>query len=289
MQGLRSTWRNISAYVQAVMDAARLNSALAIDPSDQFTARNDYFLMPAFRDAWTQILGFCRANKGVLPPTATQIVEDYQLILEQLVINKSATPTGLLDIINAVCAARSRLDFVLSASEEPLKRLVERAFVHLQRAIIVDADVAKKWQSAFAAARAEESCERLGAIHLLSHGVWAFKAYSEKERTDLILGTPVDVGEAERSAEAMVLTEWKVARTEVEVQSRAEQARRQARIYSGSSLAGFELCWVRYLVIVTSNRLPMPPDQREGDILYRVTNVAVDPSTPSKVRGPANA
>lgn len=284
MQGMRSAWRAISAYVQAIMDAAQLNSALACQPADQFTARNDYFLMPAFRDAWNQILNFCGTYREFLPPRATQIVDDYQRIMQQLVINKTATPAGLLDIINAVCAARSRLDFVLAGSDEPLKRVVERAFVHLQRLIVVDAEAARKWQDAFAGSRAEEACERLGATHLLLHGVWAFKAYSEKERTDLVLGTAVDTNEAERTADAMVLTEWKIARSESDVTSQADQARRQARVYSGSGLAGFELSWVRYVVIVTSDRLPMPSDQRDGDILYRVVNVAVNPSTPSKLR-----
>ena len=81
---------------------------------------------------------------------------------------------------------KSEFELTVGGSVEHAKSLVERAFIHLQRTIVVDHDIRKKWKSAFNTG--EIACERLGAVHLLSHGIWAFKADALGERTDLILG-----------------------------------------------------------------------------------------------------
>lgn len=270
------------------MEAANLNSRMSFEKTDLFTARNDYFLMPGFRDAWSQISLFRQTYSAALTASVTGLIDQYQAILVQCVINKpGSTPeayhAALVDIMMAVCAARSRIDFLMTGNEESMKRLIERAFIHLKRSIVADNDTAAKWQKAFTQDRAEEACESLGAVHLLQHGIWAFKAHSDRERTDLVMGhLPMDLNEAERAAEAMVLTEWKIAKTQNEVNPQVQQAFIQASIYAGSGLAGFELSTIRYLVVVTEDRLTMPTDPQQGDIFYRIINVPVRPSTPSK-------
>jgi hypothetical protein len=48
------------------------------------------------------------------------------------------------------------------------------AFEHLRRSIVVSQDAQKSWEIAFN--EREATYEKLGAVHLLSDGLWAFKA-----------------------------------------------------------------------------------------------------------------
>jgi hypothetical protein len=147
--------------------------------------------------------------------------------------------------------------------------------------MIVDETVAAKWKKAFSLD--EPACERLGAVHLLSHGIWAFKASADGARTDLVLGEPLQVTSQLREAsEALVLTEWKLAKSQAEVATKLKQALAQASQYSAGILAGFELSSVRYLILVSDNILPMPPDVTVGEASYRHINIAVSPVVPSK-------
>jgi hypothetical protein len=159
--------------------------------------------------------------------------------------------------------------------------LSERAFVHLKRSIVADSDLREKWKQSFK--NGELACEKLGGSHLLLHGVWAFKVDAQGGRTDLILGEPItDLAEAERSAEALVLTEWKVARSDSELSQKLSDAKNQASKYSAGVLAGFELARYRYLVVVTERDVKMPLDDDNGDFVYRKINIAVDPRPPSR-------
>jgi hypothetical protein len=79
----------------------------------------------------------------------------------------------------------------------------------------------------------------------------------------------------------MALTEWKVAATQPEAVEKAGAALLQARLYSVGALAAFEIRSVRYLVVVTSDRVALPDDVSSDGVTYRHINVAVSPSTPS--------
>jgi hypothetical protein len=94
----------------------------------------------------------------------------------------------------------------------------------------------------------------------------------------------MDIAEAERSSEALVLTEWKVARSDSEVSQKLSDAKNQASKYSAGVLSGFELARYRYLVVVTERDVKMPPDDDTGDFVYRKINIPVDPRSPSKAR-----
>jgi len=146
---------------------------------------------------------------------------------------------------------------------------------------------AKTWKTAYK--DGETACERLGAVHLLLHGIWAFKAHAVAERTDLVLGQSLQVTpQIEGASEALVLTEWKLFRRGDKLAARAEEAFRQARLYGVGSLAGFELVSLRYLVIVSDDRVEhMPADRPDGNVLYQYRNIATNPSAPS--RDPAKA
>lgn len=159
------------------------------------------------------------------------------------------------------------------------RRLSERAFVHLQRSIVVDESVRQRWQQAFRAG--EVACEKLGALHLLQHGIWAFKVYAPGERTDLIFQEPLREAEPEKAAEALVLTEWKIVYASSELDAKISEARMQADRYGTGCLGGLELAGYRYLVMVTEKHMKMPADSQEGNVVLRHLNIAVDPDPPS--------
>jgi hypothetical protein len=120
-------------------------------------------------------------------------------------------------------------------------------------------------------------------VHLLLHGIWAFKVNAKGERTDLVFEEPADDLGAENSyADGLVLTEWKVARADDRAEDRFQEARAQARRYAQGSLAGNELTAYRYAIVVSSRQATVPADLTENGIVYRHINIAVDPRSPSR-------
>ncbi|MGD0948560.1 MAG: hypothetical protein ABSA52_14130 [Candidatus Binatia bacterium] len=183
-------------------------------------------------------------------------------------------------IVTILASFRSEFEYLIADRDEVVRSLVDRAFIHLQRSIVADVNVAASWRRAFE--EGETRCEKLGAAHLLVHGIWGFKASAKGEQTDLVLGTPLELSlQLRRAAEGLVLTEWKVVRVPTELDAKALQAYEQARRYSGGVLGGFVLSSRRYLVMVSSDVLTMPNPRDEGMITYEFINVAVSPSVPS--------
>jgi hypothetical protein len=136
----------------------------------------------------------------------------------------------------------------------------------------------------FAFKTGETSCEKLGAVHLLLHGIWAFKVNTAGERTDLVFGESVpDSSSVERAAESLVLTEWKRVLSPTKTEAIASDARKQAARYTVGALGGLvELVRYRFIVLVSENTLTLPADHSENGVVYRHVNVAVDPKPPSK-------
>jgi hypothetical protein len=176
----------------------------------------------------------------------------------------------------------SEVDYVLADAEVRGRSIVDRAFLHLRRSLIVDDDLRKKWRAAFRKG-GETRCEQLGAIHLLAHGLFAFKAAAQGGGiTDLVLSGPVDTDEAGK-AQAAVLTEWKVAKTEAERDKKLAVARKQAAIYAGGILAGLELRTHRYLVLVSPIVLRMPSNEEENGVTYHHVGLSLDLRGPSVI------
>ena len=92
-----------------------------------------------------------------------------------------------------------------------------------------------------------------------------------------------DIEQVERSADALVLTEWKIIHSDSDVSAKIKEAKLQAKRYSQGSLGGIELTNYRYLVIVSKKVIKtMPEDVHEDGVTYRNINIAVDPDSPSK-------
>lgn len=189
--------------------------------------------------------------------------------------------TGVIAGITFLGALRAQFEYEMADTEVKARSLVSRAFLHLKRSIVADGAFRERWKQAFDQ-QDETRCEKLGAIHLLQHGIWAFKASAIGEQTDLVLGEPVDVNEVQGAAVALVLTEWKVVRKPNEAEAKATEARSQARRYSQSAMAGFELASRRYVVLVSAERLNLPASVAEAGVMYEHIGIPVAPETPSK-------
>jgi hypothetical protein len=183
--------------------------------------------------------------------------------------------------LTALRSLQSDVEYLLADTNVIARNPTNRAFLHLQRLIVADGGIRITWQKAYE--DGETACERLGANHLLLHGIWAFKTDAAGERTDLVLGGKLQLTpEIESAADSLVLTEWKLVHSYADLERKSVEALKQARLYGTGSLAGFELAARRYLVMVSKNRLEMPPDRAESNLVYEYRNIAVEPSRPSR-------
>jgi hypothetical protein len=257
---------------QYVNDLPQTNKEILV------SARNAYENVMKFRDRYESIL---------LPLTLARVREFVNAFHSRFVQGdpeRSAHGQALFDLalcsVIALAVFRSEFSLLLADTEAVARSLVDRALLHLQRSIVADESFAARWRRAFE--RGETACEQLGAVHLLSFGIYAFKANAAGERTDLVLGGSVLLEEAERAADTLVLTEWKKVSDAADLTTKAGQAFAQAKLYAAGSLAGFELSTRRYLVMLSAKRLQMPDDRTDGAVTYEFRNVAVVPDTPSR-------
>ncbi len=182
---------------------------------------------------------FALEQAAVLPDAARPLFQNRLDAIRKMLEDESSQ--GLNERVQtALGDLRSlavEVDYHLADFQAPLRSLAERAFEHLQRSIVADDDIKRKWQQALARSRAgETSCEALGAVHLLSHGIWAFKAGVRGAVTDLVYqDQAIDIRRVEKAAVGLVLTEWKVARTDGDKEFR--EAEWQAHEYAGGALA----------------------------------------------------
>lgn len=306
MNTLRETWTPLALRIRGLEAAfyqlsqgeeffVRLRSGMRPDELDPNRLIPDMFV-PALRECYDDVVSFCDHNRVVLQSAVIRCLERFKESAK-FIKKEAPTPRFQLQVIAAFSALRVELDYYFSDRESQMIKLVERAFSHLRRRIVADPDFAKQWQTSYhkksinKRSVGEAACEQLGAVHLLQHGIWSFKATSERERTDLVLGVSLDMQEVERSADALILTEWKKFNDkrfksnnrESQIQKIAESAVKQAKIYSQSSLAGYEIRSIRYIPIVTEDRVAVNDIDEDG-IKYRVINIPVDPESPSKAK-----
>jgi len=279
----RAEWKAISDRIEGLMEAGCFFVQMWVSHSSDSYGTVKKVLLPNARDTYQCILRFKQDYSQSLPKKALDSLEQFtDESNDRLFKNQNIDGIeGLKLLLPSLVSFRSEFTYLLSDIQAIATRITERAFIHLQRCIIVDPYIKERWFNAFH--NNEPACERLGAAHLLLHGIWAFKASAEGERTDLVLGEPLkDLSQVESSAEALVLTEWKLIRKPEELKTKVEDAYKQASIYSCSSMAGFELSSYRYLVFVSQERLNMPPDKPADEVIYRHINIAVEPKPPSK-------
>ncbi len=278
----RSEWSAISARIKGIFEAGNLllksHSGDSLD-----TIRK--ILFPQTEAIYFLIKSFRQDNENQLPEQAMSCINEF---LSSFLANftapvPSSTFTHQLEVVRnrliSLASFRTELEYHLSNLSDQIRRTAQRAFDHLQRCIIADSNFQERWTSAFK--KGEVNCEKLGAIHLLWHGIWAFKVNAEGGRTDLVMGNTIDNPSQVENAFGLILTEWKRAFSPSEAKIKLEEAMFQSQKYSIGVLGGIELISPRYIVIVTKDYIPLPNDIEVGDIKYRHLNIATEPSVPS--------
>lgn len=277
-------WKAIEESISDLTDICRdFVSAMGVRTSDTYgTVKN--IILPMANEVTERIQILGQRYGSQLPATAIERIKELEGLRIESGHAKATQkePTSVAHFASRLQKFRSDFNYLTSDLEAVAVRLTARAFLHLQRLIVADASVREKWKAALG--QNELACEKLGAVHLLLHGIWSFKVDSVGERTDLVLGEAItdrELGDIYLSAEGLVLTEWKTA-TQSNSTQKCHEAFAQAERYARGSLAAIELKSYRYLVIVSKEFLDdVPPDHEKEGIIYKYINIAVDPSTPS--------
>ena len=278
----RTEWNTLSDRIRGHENALALFvSGQKLMSSDGYAMKRK-LLAPAARAIYAAAKEFRERHGSSLPVGAASAIDRFSTDYGDLLGNTELDNIEHTMACGVILAGlRAELDYQLAEPSAVLLRVSERALEHLQRSLVVDAQLAARWRQAFEVG--EVACERLGAVHLLQHGIWAFKISAEGERTDLVYGEPLGgLSEAAAGADAIVLTEWKVVRSQSELSSKLEGARQQIQRYSQGVLGGIELADSRFVVLVSADHLALPPDEISDSVTLRYRNIAVQPSTPSK-------
>jgi hypothetical protein len=271
-------WKAISSWIHDLKGAG-----FVIGGSDSFGMAKH--LSQQCRDIFTELERFRKQFDGSLPPAAVAAIDGFLAKHAALFKNPQTTSGMIKDQARTALVFLSSFNaqatYLLSNTQEELRSRVDRAFLHLQRLIVVDPDTREKWRRAFD--DGETASERLGAVHLLLHGIWAFKISGEGERTDLVFSEPMtNFADQGNSVEGLVLTEWKKSNRAGQDDRTFEAARKQAHRYGIGVLAATELAAYRYAVVVSQDMVVSPPDIFDNGIIYRHVNIAVAPRSPSK-------
>lgn len=306
-------WKLLCVRIEGL--ESLLNSFLAIEKAFLSTKKNErlecnlnYFkkiITPEFSNIFNAIRQWKEKYESFLSLEINKLVENF-LKKDKYYINKDISHDwsqcvdkfGQIDNIGgsashqiplacqamtSVFALKIQLNALFQNSDFKIRSITELAFAHLCRTIVVDTDVKEKWLAA--KDENELACEKLGAIHLLSHGIWAFKANAEGGRTDLIYNEPLDryMNTINRSAQGLVLTEWKKV-VKGKLSTIAEEAREQMKKYSGKGgiLGGIELQNTRYIILVVEKTKESLNDHNENGVCYRHVIIETNPDLPSK-------
>jgi hypothetical protein len=275
-------WTALSARIRGLIEAARLAAAMLPGTTDIYGA---FRLLRQQATIVFTDLGEFAATLDTSRGAAKSAIEGFVEHRTPLFTDESGTQevrqSQARTCLVLLAALEAEVSHLLRDREIVLCNQSERAFEHLQRLIVVDASVRQQWVNAFDAGEIE--CEKLGAVHLLGHGIWAFKAYAGGGRTDLVyqhLLTSLDA--VKRSASGLVLTEWKKLSDRGDPIQSFEKARKQAQQYARGVLGGSELQHYRYAILVSRQQVNVPADVEDAGILYRHINIAVEPKSPSK-------
>jgi hypothetical protein len=273
-------WLAIVARMKSLQSAGELYARFqSYHQEDSFGAGS--YLRKQCALAIDSLTEFRQAFAGTLPPAAVASIDHFlETRPAKAAKDASADQRAVRGALVALAAVEAEVSFILSGRQEQIRTRSERAFMLVQRLIAVDDDIRAKWQAALV--KGEVASERLGSVHLLSQGIYAFKVDAAGARTDLVFHEPPDDGLLARGALGIVLTEWKIA-TAANAAAQFAAALEQAERYKLGALAGTELTGYRYLVAVSLQELPsVPADTDVGGVIYRHINIVVEPATPSK-------
>lgn len=274
-------WASIAARIKGFTSACRLAATLR---EREQAGADAHFLAQQCAEIVDVIRAF-HGVSGALPKVGRAALDRFvtQHAIRIVIQEEHDSKRKDLSVRNAAvmfAAFEAEMSHALADGDARILSVSERAFEHLKRSIAADVSVRTKWRTAFS--KNEPACEALGAVHLLGLGLWAFKVDGGTGRTDLVYQEPISGAELlSRAVEGLVLTEWKIAKTDGAARTKSEEARTQTKLYAASELGGAELRNTRFMVIVSEKAVQVPDDIVEGGITFRHINVPVDPDAPS--------
>lgn len=245
-------WVAISGRIEGLVDAGRLMAlTLAGTRTDDFGVGKKW-IVPELEALKAELHQFATEYCAALPPDAAAALKRF---LERAGTGSAIEGPSNIQAIVPFEIFRSEFEYLIRDRELEARTLTELAFEHLTRLLAVDGNTRAKWVEAFDSH--ETHCEQLGAVHLLSHGIWAFKVSSAGSATDLVYGEPIEthVAAIRRTARALVLTEWKLVRDGDDINAVATTARAQSKLYSTGVLHDIALKSTRYVVLVSNKQL----------------------------------
>jgi hypothetical protein len=283
-----SSWGNISVRIKSILSLINDLKLASDDRSiNEVLSENTISL-------FQEIYNFRENFENVIPKAAFESLDNFltrEKKRQQGIFNAPSDNFSNLKIrFGLLASLESEVSYFLNDTQSNILKAVEVAFAHLQRRIVADKFYKKRWNISEdkniknTSDLEEVTFEKLGADHLLFHRIWAFKANSAGERTDLILGQTIDEKDPlYASADGLVLTEWKVVRNK-KYEVIIETAKKQAAIYKFGSLYPLELSNYCFLVIISEKNLQIPYEElnfTENGVKFRVINIAYDPDEPN--------
>lgn len=272
-------WRALSDRSEMLFAAARfLAETLKINDTSSNEIEHLLSELKSFRG---DLAEFRSTWQSSLPSGAASSLDAY---LALLVSGRNVgNPSMALRQFSDMQVFTARFEYFIRDNEIEARNLTDLAFEHLRRLIVVDPEIRKKWTASYK--KGEVACEKLGAVHLLSHGIWAFKIVGAAAATDLVYREPIaKSGEIlRRTAKALVLTEWKVVKDIKQTEKKAEEARKQTVQYAAGVLGDLELNQTRFVILVGEKSNEAPQDLFDNGITYRHIWIPIKPATPSEV------
>lgn len=273
-------WQGLSARIGGLLSAGEfLLSAFKVDSSDSFSVVRKS-LIPEFKAILAELESFKTNHAAELPSQADTALKMF--LGQKWAAFDNDQGRINIQVLAPLAAFRSQFEYLIRSSEVEMRNITELAFEHLRRTIVVNPDVQQKWVEAFQTN--EISCERLGAVHLLGHGIWAFKVSAIGGATDLVYSDPLQErsGTIKRTARALVLTEWKRVVKPSDLEAKAEEGRSQTSLYSAGVLGDTELKGTRYIVLVTELNVSALEDVVVENVVYRHIVIPTKLESPSK-------
>jgi hypothetical protein len=272
-------WRAISAHILSLGEAG--NYLLQAFQSNEGNYGGVNLVLRELEQVGRELRAFFDQYRSQLPSLAAEYLQErlqhYYELTQGL---QQALSSGKIQGVAAVLMIRAHFEYLIHDTEIEARNATELAFEHLRRLIVVNEKIQEEWAEAFK--QREERSESLGAVHLLSHGIWAFKVTGSGAATDLVYREPlIQSPVLQRTARALVLTEWKKATDDSPAQAQSETAIAQAQLYASGVLGDIELKRTRYIVIISSRLLGTLPDVERGGITYRHIMIPVKQKQPS--------
>jgi hypothetical protein len=165
-------WNAISGRIRGLRSTAALLFASLTPQGKDLSQVSSTHLVPAAKEIVEELRSYHRDFRDILPMNARDAIDAFLKSADTLVAGASIPALARATL--ALASIQDALDFHLAGSESVGRSVTERAFEHLHRSIVVDHEVRTKWMKAFK--DGETECERLGAVHLLLHGIWASRS-----------------------------------------------------------------------------------------------------------------